>query len=404
MVHITNDTPTLNPHVAVMHITARRDYAVAKAFHEQGALALMATDLMLPHWGRLMARGLLKRYLIKLPKEKIIGAPVSGLAYRGFMRMSRPFTAWPHIWAAKRVAKVAVNRIAAAAPDIVYGLDTGALELFQQVATISPRPKLVLEQCVAPRASQLLMVDRLAAFMPPDLVRHRKANIELLKEREEKEWRLADLVLAPSVYVSEELVAAGCPAQKIRLVPYGYSPRKDAPYRSARRRTGPLRGLFVGGVDYRKGVHDLAAVAGRFAGRIQIDVLGKVMVEDKIATEWGKALSLKGQQPFNIVQQAYLEADFLVLPSYLEGSAMVVYEAMSYGLPCIVTRETGSVITHGHDGFIFEAGDQDGLATVLSNILDDIECLDFISRNAKQAAQQVSAEQYSERLLAAVMS
>lgn len=404
MNRLANETLTPLPRVAVMQTTARRDYAVAKAFHEQGALAAMATDLIVPHWARPAARGALQRYLVGLPREKVIGAPVSGLAYRAAMRMTRPFTAWPHIWAARRVAEMAARRLAASAPDVVYGLDTGALELFRQFATISPRPKLVLEQCVAPRASQLLMVDRLAAFMPADLVRHRKANIELLKVREEEEWRLADLVLAPSSYVSEELVAAGCPESKIRLVPYGYSPRKDAPPRVARHRTEPLRGLFVGGVDYRKGVHDLAAVAGRFAGRAQIDVFGKVMVEDKVAAEWGRTVSLKGPQPFSAVQQAYLDADFLVLPSYLEGSAMVVYEAMSFGLPCIVTRETGSVITHGHDGFLFEAGDQDGLAAVFRGILDDPESLDPISRNAEATARQVSAEQYGARLLAAVMS
>jgi glycosyltransferase involved in cell wall biosynthesis len=387
-----------------MQTTARRDYAVARAFHAHGALVAMATDLIVPHWARRAARGPFRRYLVGLPPRMVIGAPLSGLAYRAFMRLTRPFTSWPHVWAARRVAELATERFAAASPDVIYGLDTGALELFRAFDESRPRPRLVLEQCVAPRASQLDMVDRLAPFMPAALARHRKANIEVLKAREEEEWRLADLVLAPSDYVAAELVRAGCAEAKIRLVPYGYSPAAGAPERGPFSVEPPLKGLFVGTVDYRKGVHDLAAVAERFRGRLQVDVLGKIMVDGAAAANWGRTLALRGPQPFDAVQAAYARADFLILPSYLEGSAMAVYEAMSFGLPCVVTRETGSVVTDGLDGFVFPAGDRDALTGILERIVSSPSLLPDMSRRAAAAARRVSSEQYGARLLAAVMS
>ena len=55
---------------------------------------------------------------------------------------------------------------------------------------------------------------------------------------------------------------------------------------------------------------------------------------------------------------AYLPGcDVFVLPSWLEGSAKAVYQAMANGLPAIVTESTGAIVRDGIDGFVIEAGD-----------------------------------------------
>ncbi|MEM9234145.1 MAG: glycosyltransferase family 4 protein [Pseudomonadota bacterium] len=392
------------PRAVVLQMTARRDFAVARALHEGGALAAMATDLAVPPWLAEKLGGSWSRYVVNLPAEKVLSSPLIGLAYRLAMKVAGPHAPWPHIRAAKRTAAACIPRLQRLNPDIVFGLDTGALELFTAFHGASPRPRLVMEQCVAPRKSQLEMLDRLRPHLSTEEYDARKAYILAHRVREEAEWQMADIIVAPSQYVCEELEKAGCDPGRIRLVPYGYSPPPGTAPPEKKQRSLPLKGIFVGGVDHRKGVHDLAAAAKEFEGRIDFDVYGKLIAGADDITSWGRTLNFLGPRPFSEIQKAYQSADFLVLPSHLEGSAMVVYEAMAYGLPCIVTRETGSIIRDGVDGFIVDAGDRDGIARVFQRILDNPARLDEMSAKARLAAGTVSDTTYGKRLMAAVLS
>lgn len=57
---------------------------------------------------------------------------------------------------------------------------------------------------------------------------------------------------------------------------------------------------------------------------------------------------------------AYRDADLFILPSRSEGMPIAVLEALSYGLPCIVTPETNmaSIIENGHCGWVVNLNSQ----------------------------------------------
>jgi len=68
--------------------------------------------------------------------------------------------------------------------------------------------------------------------------------------------------------------------------------------------------------------------------------------------------------------RAFEEAYGFVLPSYAEGLPMALLEAMSYGLPVIVT-DVGSVpevVTDGIQGFLIKPGDVQALAKCLTRL------------------------------------
>ena len=50
-------------------------------------------------------------------------------------------------------------------------------------------------------------------------------------------------------------------------------------------------------------------------------------------------------------------ADVFVFPSLFEGSAVVTYEALACGLPCVVTPEAGSVVRDGVEGLVVPSAD-----------------------------------------------
>lgn len=71
------------------------------------------------------------------------------------------------------------------------------------------------------------------------------------------------------------------------------------------------------------------------------------------------------------VPQLLKSADVFLLPSYREGLSRSLMEAMSAGLPCVVSKIRGNVdlIEHGKGGFLHDPDDSGGIAEVLNIIV-----------------------------------
>jgi glycosyltransferase involved in cell wall biosynthesis len=66
--------------------------------------------------------------------------------------------------------------------------------------------------------------------------------------------------------------------------------------------------------------------------------------------------------------QRYIAADVFVLPSFSEAWGLVVNEAMEAGLPVVASHKVGShpsLVHHGKNGFVFQAGNAESLAEKL---------------------------------------
>ena len=64
---------------------------------------------------------------------------------------------------------------------------------------------------------------------------------------------------------------------------------------------------------------------------------------------------------FNIVKHGFIDTkkdniykkfDLLIHPSFIEGSAKCIYEAMSSGLPVICSIQSGSLVQENVNGFV----------------------------------------------------
>ncbi len=76
------------------------------------------------------------------------------------------------------------------------------------------------------------------------------------------------------------------------------------------------------------------------------------------------------------VAKFYTIADVLVLPSIREATGAVVTEAMSFGLPVIVSNKVGfaiDLVKHGSNGFIFPVGDTEALAGYITQVIEASE-------------------------------
>ena len=82
------------------------------------------------------------------------------------------------------------------------------------------------------------------------------------------------------------------------------------------------------------------------------------------------------------------EAKLLILPSLQENAPMVIAEAMAAGVPVVASNVCGmpTMIDNGQTGFLIEPNDIDGIATRLSQILQDRDLHKRMSAAAREKA------------------
>jgi L-malate glycosyltransferase len=98
-----------------------------------------------------------------------------------------------------------------------------------------------------------------------------------------------------------------------------------------------------------------------------------------------------------------VEADVFVLPSYYEGISIALLEAMSAGLPSIVTAVGGNseVVINDETGFLYPSGDVKVLSSYIIELYHDISLRKNMGEKAKERASRFfciegTAERYAQ--------
>ena len=148
----------------------------------------------------------------------------------------------------------------------------------------------------------------------------------------------------------------------------------------------PSEVLFVGRLVERKGVEVLVRAVARLAARrrVGLTVVGEGEWRGRITETVERAgasefVTLAGRVSQDALVDAYRRADVFVLPAVFdskgdtEGLGVVLIEALCAGLP-VVGADVGGIpdiVVDGQTGWLFPAGDDEELARVLAEVLDD---------------------------------
>lgn len=367
----------MNNRFLVQLLTSRRNYDVAEILHGKEMLSYLVTDFY---------RTFLSKYIKKifplyrfvynahnnnLPIVLVKRSIMAGILYRIKIKISPNNNYGATLQSYKILTHKSIRLIKRDKMiNSIYAYDTGALELFEYIVTHDSNIKnLYLEQCVAPRSAQIAMYKKFSSLYNVDYSEE-IASCEKLHLRELKEWDLATKIIVPSDYVCNEIVKCGVNPEKICIVPYGYS----SPYnfyeienhikKKQQKQSEKIILLYVGNGGYRKGVLDLIDLAAKLKNfpNIELRIAGNMAnIQDHIKNIEVNNVTFLGVLDKKRLNQEYLDADIFILPSYLEGSAMSIQEALCFGLPVITTFESGSFIVNNQEGFIFNAGDIEGM-------------------------------------------
>lgn len=192
-------------------------------------------------------------------------------------------------------------------------------------------------------------------------------------------WRnecaLADQILVNSSWSRNALLSEGVPAEKVSIVPLAYEPppesisfERDFPVDFTPQR--PLRVLFLGQINLRKGVgqlFDAVKLLAReniefwFVGPLQINIPSELKNHPR--AKW------VGVVPRNQVHEYYKNADTFIFPTLSDGFGLTQLEAQSWRLPVVASRYCGEVVCDGVNGLLLKEVSGQAIADALLQFL-----------------------------------
>jgi glycosyltransferase involved in cell wall biosynthesis len=375
------------PSVAVAQLGARMHYAVPRIFQSAGLLERLYTDFA----------GFSRRPGI--PARRVTHFPTLGIGYAMSLRLARSESARYRCWlgAGRRFcASILSHGLGAATA--VYGFNSACLELLR--AAQERGVFRIMEQTSAAKPVERRLLAEEAEAWPEWVSGPPPAGPAAeFAAREAAEWAAADVILCGSEWARSSVAAAGGPADRCRVVPYGVDltavPREP-------RRGAPLRVLFCGAVNAQKGVPYLLEAARRLdPRRVQFRLVGSILAPEPVRAALRARCHLAGRVPRGAMTEHYGWADVLLMPSICEGSATVCYEALASGLPVIATPNAGSVVRHGVEGFLVPIRSPEAIAEKLQLLADAPAVLAALSRNAAARSREFTVQAYAARLLEA---
>lgn len=230
-------------------------------------------------------------------------------------------------------------------PDILIGISH---HISRSGLLMRSRKKIFI--CDVPIAHPRL-VDRI------NTVEYKKLGIDYYRQtehsisREESAIDCANHIVCPSTFVQQSLAHyhGNSILRKSTVINFGSShvscSRSSLPRFAHKDQSGQFTVLFVGQVIPRKGIQYLLEAFKNLshpskkliiAGPL-LKVSGQILNRYDLSDVEVKGICSKAE-----LHKLYLEASVFVLPSLAEGQALVLGEALSYGLPIIATYESGA--------------------------------------------------------------
>jgi glycosyltransferase involved in cell wall biosynthesis len=360
-------------------IGAREHYAVARALLRHGALELLITDAWVRPGNPLgfLSAGLKARYEKELESADVFGPAVRNIAFEVRARYSER-QGWPLVMARNRwFQRVALSRLSRidvgrSAP-VLMSYSYAAGELFGFARSRGWRTVLC-QVDPGPREEEIVSKLHDAA-----------AGEDSIWERAPKtywsEWRrecvLADRIVVNSSWSRDALVGEGIPAGKIKVVPLAYErPRSSINFRrhypACFDRTRPLRVLFLGQVNLRKGVAPILDAARLLREEsVEFTFIGPIQISIPPDLQNGSGVRWLGPRHRQATAEFYRNADVFLFPTFSDGFGLTQLEAQAWKLPVIATAFCGEVVQHGRNGWILPEITPLSIATILREFLQD---------------------------------
>ena len=225
----------------------------------------------------------------------------------------------------------------------VYAYEDGALEIFEKAKALGLTCIYDLPIAYWETGRRLMQEE---AIRLPSWASTLGGGIQDSKEkldRKKRELELADVVVGPGSFVMNSL-PDWANKKKLIISAFG-SPKvvhQTESYQEKPISRNPMRVLFVGSMGQRKGLGDLFSAMKLLNNKhIELIVLGSLFAPMDFYRKEFPYFIYERNRSHSEVLKLMRTCDIFCLPSIVEGRALVMQEAMSQGLPLIITANTG---------------------------------------------------------------
>lgn len=238
---------------------------------------------------------------------------------------------------------------------------------------------------------------------------HEAQLIDMLKENEEL---IDTLKKAPHVVTSCNYAISYIKHynENVRKIFYGCKDTYSGKSKSLPSKNDKVIFSVIGSIEGRKGqdilIDSLGYLNAEELQRVEIWIIGrtldtgyKELLNSKLANNEYNVI-FKGEIKHDDCLQLMRQSDVVVCPSRDEPFSMVVAEGSSSEKICLVSSNTGfgELIVEGENGFVFKSGDPKSLAEKISFILNNIDKLGFVGKNARKTVEKhLNMEDYKTK-------
>jgi glycosyltransferase involved in cell wall biosynthesis len=215
-----------------------------------------------------------------------------------------------------------------------------------------------------------------------------------------KPYNVAAQVLVSNELMRQSALSGGIDADRIKIIPNFWPAEAVSPPRKPQGHV-----LFVGRLVVEKGVDILVRAAAQSGVPVRIVGTGPLETSlRELASALSSPVEFVGQAWGSEVETEMLTASALVVPSiWHEVSPLVVYQAMTLGVPVIATNVGGLPDLLGDDrGVMTPPGDVNALASALAASIEERDKFANLGTAAQAfSRQELSRARFVENISAA---
>jgi glycosyltransferase involved in cell wall biosynthesis len=349
--------------IAVFHPGTQHSWQTALALQQLDRLAWYATSIFYQadRWPYLLERWLpgaagarLAREFGRFRQPRLNPALVrtSGLAEwverlatrTGWLTVARRIDSFGN----RRFVRQIADELRVPQPFAVWGYNGSALTTFQ-LAREQGRA-CILDRTIGDFHAYNALMDQVALHYGEWFLPEERRILPAHIDRDAQEFALADAIVVGSAHAADTIRQHNAPdiAAKLTVLPYCYDEELFAamPAPAQIAADQPVRLLFVGQVSPRKGIHHLLEAMARIPPSLAtLTIVGELRIPRAIFARHADRITYLPTVPRADIPGIMAQHHLLVFPSYFEGSALSLIEALAAGLAIIQTPAAGNGVT-----------------------------------------------------------
>ena len=219
--------------------------------------------------------------------------------------------------------------------------------------------------------------------------------------RKEEELRLADRITCPSQFVLDSIPMEIRQKKHCQISPFGSPPCEPVDFECSPK-NDILKLLFVGSMSQRKGLADLFEAMNLLKGEpVSLSILGQPSMPMEFYRRQFSEFEYFHPCSNKKVRAIMKEHDALVLPSIVEGRALVQQEALSCGLPIIVTPNTGGedLVLEGKTGYMVPIRSPEKIKEAISSMMANWKNREDIQKLCQKKAREYTWQNYAQNII-----